>query len=103
MNMKRKPQEVIAAEKIVAAFKEDQEPERYGKMKQPLGSLSIIFACLSLLILPPLFGLVGLILGIIGTAKGEGGAAITGLVLSIILPIIGMMLALAFGLAMLGL
>lgn len=62
------------------------------KQKPNLGNLSIIFACLSLIILPPIFGLVGIILGIIGVTKEEGATAIVGLVLSFIFSIIGMIL-----------
>ncbi len=62
------------------------------KNSRTLGTLSIIFACVSLMFLPPVFGIAGFILGIIGITKGEGAVAIVGLILSCILPIIGMIL-----------
>lgn len=60
--------------------------------KRTNGELSIVFAVLSLFLLPPIFGLVGIILGIIGVTKEEGATAIVGLVLSFIFSIIGMIL-----------
>ena len=62
------------------------------KKKTPLGILSIIFACISLIFFPPIFGLAGFILGIIGITKGEGRTATAGLILNCIFPIIGMII-----------
>lgn len=62
------------------------------KNKRTNGELSIIFAVLSLFLLPPIFGLIGTILGIIGITKEEGATAIIGLILSIVLSIIGMII-----------
>jgi uncharacterized membrane protein len=64
--------------------------ERNEWKKGNNGQLSITFAVISLLFLPPIFGLIGIILGIIGITKDEGTVAIVGLVLSFIFPIIGM-------------
>lgn len=64
--------------------------------KQTLGTLSVVFACLSLFILPPLFGLAGFVIGLVGVCKREGANSIVGLVLSIVFPPIGMLLGLLF-------
>jgi predicted RNA-binding Zn-ribbon protein involved in translation (DUF1610 family) len=58
--------------------------------KENLGNLSIIFAFLSLLILPPFLGVVAFVLGIIAIAKGDTTKGIIGLILSMILPWFGM-------------
>ena len=72
-------------------------PNKAEKEKVNLGTLSIIFACVSLIFLPPVFGIAGFILGIIGITKGEGATAIVGLILSCILPIIGMIIGMILG------
>ena len=60
------------------------------KKKQTLGNLSIIFACLSLFIFPPIFGIAGFVIGLVGLSKKEGPNSIVGFVLSCIFPWIGM-------------
>ena len=57
--------------------------------KNTLSTLAIIFSGVSLLFLPPLFGTAALVLGIIATVKKER-LGVLGLVLSIVLPILGM-------------
>ena len=59
--------------------------------KNTLSVLAIIFAGVSLLFIPPLFGTAAFVLGIIATVKKEK-LGVLSLVLGIILPIIGMAL-----------
>lgn len=59
--------------------------------KNTLSVLAIIFAGVSLLFFPPLFGTAAFVLGIIATVKKEK-LGVLGLVLGIVLPIIGMVL-----------
>ncbi len=61
-------------------------------MKQnTLSTLAIIFAGLSLLFLPILFGPAAFVLGLIATVKKEP-RGVLGLVLGIVCPIIGMVI-----------
>jgi hypothetical protein len=56
--------------------------------------LSVIFGCIAFLLCPPLFGLAGLILGIIGVANSEDkGLGTVGIVVSVIGAIVGMFLS----------
>ncbi|MEN9731796.1 MAG: hypothetical protein RL488_1106 [Actinomycetota bacterium] len=75
---------------------------RRGTMKQKntLSILAIIFAGVSLLILPPVFGLAAFVLGLIATIKKEK-LGVLGLILGIVLPIIGMVIGAAIASAML--
>jgi len=57
---------------------------------QTLGIWSIVLAALSMIPLFIFLALPAFILGVIGTAKKEGPAAITGLILSIVLPWVGL-------------
>ena len=56
------------------------------------GILSIVFAGLSLLILPIIFGPLGIIMAVIALVKGEKKLGIIGLILSIVLSILGFVL-----------
>ena len=56
-----------------------------------LSTLAIIFAAVSVLFFPILFGPAALVLGIIATVKKEP-RGILALILSIVLPIIGMVI-----------
>ena len=56
-----------------------------------LSTLAIIFAAVSVLFFPILFGPAALVLGIIATVKKEPRGVLA-LILSIVLPIIGMVL-----------
>ena len=62
-----------------------------GQNKNTLSILAIIFAGVSLLFLPPIFGLAAFVLGLIATIKKEK-LGVLGLVLGIVLPIIGMVI-----------
>jgi hypothetical protein len=72
---------------------------RRGREQQesPAGSvcsiLSVIFGGIAFLLCPPLFGLAGLTLGIIGTVLSQNKTlGIIGIVLSVVGTIFGMML-----------
>jgi hypothetical protein len=56
-----------------------------------LSTLAIIFAAVSVLFFPILFGPAALVLGIIATVKKEPRGVLA-LILSIVLPIIGMVI-----------
>jgi uncharacterized membrane protein HdeD (DUF308 family) len=58
------------------------------QQKNTFSILAIVFAGVSLLFLPIVFGPAALVLGIIGTVKKEK-LGVLGLVLGIVLPIIG--------------
>ncbi|NBS85365.1 MAG: hypothetical protein EBQ79_04580 [Actinobacteria bacterium] len=60
-------------------------------MKNTLSNLAIIFAGVSLLLFPPFFGLAAFILAIIGLVKKESRGVLA-LILSIVLPIAGMVI-----------
>lgn len=62
--------------------------ENQSKLYSTLG---IIFAGVSLLLLPPFFGVAALVLGIIATVKKES-LGVLALVLGIVLPITGAVL-----------
>jgi len=72
------------------------------KKSKVWGTLSIVMACVSLILFPPLFALLGVIFGAVGIAKEEGGLPIAGIILSLVFGTIGMvigalmMLSLAF-------
>ncbi len=58
--------------------------------------LSVVFGCVAFLLCPPLFGLAGLVLGIIGAVQSEKKTlAVVGIVLSIIGTIVGMIIGVA--------
>lgn len=57
-------------------------------MTQGIGG--IVCAVISTLILPPVFGLIGIILGILSVRKGEKALGITAIVLSAVFMIVGM-------------
>jgi hypothetical protein len=53
--------------------------------------LSVIFGCVAFLLCPPLFGMAGLVLGIVGTIISPNKAVgVVGIVLSVIGTIVGM-------------
>ena len=57
--------------------------------------LSVIFGCIAFLLCPLLFGIAGLVLGIVGTVLSENKAlGIVGIVLSVLGTVCGMMLGL---------
>jgi hypothetical protein len=60
-------------------------------MKNTLSNLAIIFAGVSLLLFPPVFGLAAFVLAIIGLVKKESRGVLA-LILSIVLPIAGMVI-----------
>ena len=62
-----------------------------GQNKNTLSILAIIFAGVSLIFLPPVFGLAAFVLGLIATIKKEK-LGVLGLILGIVLPIIGMVI-----------
>lgn len=64
--------------------------------KNTLSILAIVFAIVSLLFLPPLFGLAAFILGLIATIKKER-LGVLALVLGIVLPIIGVIIGAMIG------
>lgn len=66
------------------------------------GGWSIICAVISLAIFPPIFGLIGLIFGIIGATKNEGTKAVVGIILSIVFSLIGIILGIIMFSTMLG-
>jgi len=58
--------------------------------------LSVIFACIAFLFCPPLFGLAGVTLGIVGLCLCENKTtAIVGIVLSVVGTAVGMMIGIA--------
>ncbi len=57
------------------------------------GIIGIVCAVISLLFFPPVFGLAGIILGILSMRKGERALGITAVVLSAIFMIVGMIFA----------
>jgi membrane-associated protease RseP (regulator of RpoE activity) len=59
-----------------------------------LGYIGIVCAVVSLLILPPVFGLVGIILGVVSKNKGENTLGLTTIILSAVFMVIGMILSL---------
>lgn len=61
-----------------------------------LSILAIIFAGVSLLFLPPVFGTAAFVLGIIATVKKEK-LGVLALVLGIVLPILGMIIGAVIG------
>lgn len=64
--------------------------------KNTLSILSLVFAGVSVIVLPPLFGLVAFILGLIAAIKKER-LGILALVLSIVLPILGLLFGFLIG------
>lgn len=64
--------------------------------KNTLSVLSLVFAGVSVIVLPPLFGLVAFILGLIAAIKKER-MGILALVLSIVLPILGLLFGFLIG------
>ena len=64
-----------------------------------LSTLAIIFAAVSVLFFPILFGPAALVLGIIATVKKEPRGVLA-LILSIVLPIIGMVLGAMYATSM---
>ena len=57
---------------------------------------ALAFACVSLLIFPPIFGLIAFILGIIGVCVCPNkGYATVALILSIVFPVLGMLIGIA--------
>jgi hypothetical protein len=59
--------------------------------RNTLSTLSIVFSGISLLLLPPFFGIAAFVLAIIGVVKKESRGVLA-LVLSIVFPILGMVL-----------
>lgn len=55
--------------------------------------MGIIFAVVSLLFIPPLFGVIGIILGIMAKNKGENSLGLTTIILAAIFMVIGMILS----------
>jgi hypothetical protein len=64
-----------------------------------LSTLAIIFAAVSVLFFPILFGPAALVLGIIATVKKEPRGVLA-LILSIVLPIIGMVIGAMYAVSM---
>jgi len=64
-----------------------------------LSTLAIIFASVSVLFFPILFGPAALVLGIIATVKKEPRGVLA-LILSIVLPIIGMVIGAMYAVSM---
>lgn len=64
--------------------------------KNTLSILSLVFAGISVIVLPPLFGLAAFILGLIAAVKKER-LGILALVLSIVLPILGLIFGFLVG------
>ena len=60
------------------------------------GILSIVFAVLSLIVLPIIFGPLGIIFGIIAVLKGESKLGITGIVLSVVFATISTIIGMYF-------
>ena len=71
------------------------------QQKNTLSVLAIIFAGVSLIFLPPVFGLAAFVLGIIATVKKEK-LGVLGLVLGIVLPIVGMVIGFAVAMSAAG-
>lgn len=67
--------------------------------KNTLSVLSLVFAGVSVIVLPPLFGVVAFILGLIAAIKKER-LGILALVLSIVLPILGIILGAMIGMTL---
>jgi predicted RNA-binding Zn-ribbon protein involved in translation (DUF1610 family) len=62
--------------------------------------LSVIFGCIAFLFCPPLFGLAGLTLGIVGVVLSRNKAiAVVGIVMSVLGTFIGMLIGAAIALA----
>ena len=73
-----------------------QQVPAEAKGSNGIATTALVFALLSLLIFPPIFGLIAFILGIIGICVCPSkGYAATALILSIICPIVGMSLGAA--------
>jgi len=72
------------------------QPMHQPEKGNGIATTALVFALVSLLIFPPIFGFVAFILGIIGicVCPNKGYAALA-LVLSIILPIVGMFIGIA--------
>jgi len=64
-----------------------------------LSTLAIIFAAVSVLFFPILFGPAALVLGIIATVKKEPRGVLA-LILSIVLPIVGMVIGAMYATSM---
>lgn len=64
------------------------------QQKNTLSIISLCLAGVSVLFLPPFFGLAAFVLGLIGTIKKEK-LGILALILGIVLPIVGMVLGAA--------
>lgn len=64
--------------------------------KNTLSILALVFAGVSVIVLPPLFGLVAFILGLIAAIKKER-LGILALVLSIVLPLLGLIFGFLVG------
>jgi hypothetical protein len=55
--------------------------------------LSLVFAGLSLIVLPIIFGPIGVIFGVIATIKGDKKLGITGIILSVVLAVLSTLIA----------
>jgi hypothetical protein len=66
------------------------EPSHPGLIQ---GIIAIVCAVISLLLLPPLFGIAGIILGVLSLRKGHTALGIVAIVLSAVFMVLGM----AFG------
>ena len=69
------------------------------QQKNTLSLLAMIFAGVSVLFLPILFGPAAFVLGVIAVVKKEKNGVLA-LVLSIVLPIVGMVLGAALAMSM---
>ena len=69
--------------------------------KNTLSILAIVFACVSLVFIPLIFGIAAFVLGIIAVVKKER-LGVLALVLGIVLPLVGVILGAVVGMSVLG-
>lgn len=74
---------------IPVAVPAERAPNRPGRVQ---GIIGIVSAVVSLLFVPPVFGMAGIILGVIALNKGEKTLGLIAVILSAIFMVIGIIL-----------
>lgn len=83
------PDSVINQPHYEAMIPLEQEPKTKGITE---GALSIVSAVISLIFILPIFGISGIVLGIIARKKGRKALGVTGIILSAIFMVVGLVI-----------